>query len=120
MLLEHVPRHQFEVLERIGVEASQHSEAENAAPGLRPRDVQPPIKAVIGYSMGGGLRGVTGQLVGAADGHPAPVLSLDVPSGVDATSGRVFDPPARVTVTMTLALPKEGLAIDQSRDGLSG
>jgi len=38
-----------------------------------------------------------------------PVLALDVPSGVDATSGRVFDPAIRATATMTLALPKEGL-----------
>ncbi|MEN8809327.1 MAG: hypothetical protein ABF291_17750 [Desulfobacterales bacterium] len=31
------------------------------------------------------------------------------PSGVDTTSGTVFDPAVRATATMTLALPKEGL-----------
>jgi len=36
-------------------------------------------------------------------------LSLDAPSGVDTTSGTVFDPAIRATATMTLALPKEGL-----------
>jgi len=38
-----------------------------------------------------------------------PVLALDVPSGIDATTGTVFDPAIRATATMTLALPKEGL-----------
>ncbi|MEE9561146.1 MAG: hypothetical protein V3V64_10185, partial [Acidiferrobacterales bacterium] len=30
-------------------------------------------------------------------------------SGVDTTTGTVFDPAIRATATMTLALPKEGL-----------
>ncbi len=115
MLMDDVPRHQFEVLERIGIEAFQHSEAEDAAPGPLPRDVELLIDAVIGYSLSGAPRGVTAQLIGAADGHAAPVLSLDVPSGVDATSGRVFDPSVRAMATMTLALPKEGFTIDQAR-----
>jgi len=39
------------------------------------------------------------------------VLALDVPSGVDGTSGIVFDPAIRATATMTLAPPKAGLRI---------
>jgi NAD(P)H-hydrate epimerase len=38
-----------------------------------------------------------------------PVLSLDVPSGIDATTGAIYDPAIRADVTLTLALPKEGL-----------
>lgn len=38
-----------------------------------------------------------------------PVLALDAPSGVDTTTGTVFDPAIRATATMTLALPKVGL-----------
>jgi NAD(P)H-hydrate epimerase len=32
-----------------------------------------------------------------------------VPSGLDASTGRIFDPAIQATATMTLALPKEGL-----------
>jgi NAD(P)H-hydrate epimerase len=42
-------------------------------------------------------------------GQRAPILALDVPSGVDATTGTVFDPAIRATATMTLSLPKKGL-----------
>ena len=54
-------------------------------------------------------------MVGAAGEHPAPVLALDVPSGIDATSGCMFDPSIRATAMLTLALSKEGFAYDQTR-----
>ena len=48
-------------------------------------------------------------LIRAANHHGAPVLSLDVPSGVDTSTGQVREPAIRAAATMTLALPKEGL-----------
>ena len=53
--------------------------------------------------------GVDGPVPWITNAHAAPVLSLDVPSGIDAGSGRVFDPAVRATATLTLALPKVGL-----------
>jgi NAD(P)H-hydrate epimerase len=44
------------------------------------------------------------------------VLSLDVPSGIDAGSGQVFDPATRSTATLTLALPKVGLRATDAVD----
>jgi len=41
----------------------------------------------------------------------APVLALDVPSGVDATSGDSTGAHVRAAATMTLALPKTGLDV---------
>ena len=38
-----------------------------------------------------------------------PILSLDAPSGLDTTSGEIRNPHILASVTMTLALPKEGL-----------
>ena len=46
----------------------------------------------------------------------APVLALDVPSGIDASTGAVFDPAIRAAATMTLALPKTGLRAPSARD----
>ncbi len=39
----------------------------------------------------------------------APILSLDAPSGIDTTTGTVFEPAIQAVATMTLALPKAGL-----------
>jgi len=38
-----------------------------------------------------------------------PVISNDIPSGIDATSGEVYDPAVKATATVTIALPKTGL-----------
>jgi NAD(P)H-hydrate epimerase len=68
------------------------------------------VDALVGYGLSGPLSGRVASLVEAATDHPAPVLSLDVPSGVDATTG---DRPGRAISpahVLTLALPKAGLA----------
>ncbi len=55
-------------------------------------------------------------LIGAANARDAPVLSLDVPSGIDATTGIARRPAIKAAATMTLALPKEGLRREGARD----
>ncbi len=67
------------------------------------------VDALIGYSLSGDPRGVPAKLIRRANEAPAPVLSLDVPSGLDATSGHVAEPAIRANATLTLALPKTGL-----------
>ena len=67
------------------------------------------VDGIIGYSLKGTPRGMAGELIRWADAQDSPVLALDAPSGVDATTGTAFDPAVRAAATMTLALPKEGL-----------
>lgn len=67
------------------------------------------IDAVIGYSLRGRPRGRAKNLIDAAADADAPVLSLDVPSGYDATTGETPGAAVAPTRTMTLALPKTGL-----------
>ena len=73
------------------------------------------IDAIIGYSLRGSPSGTASMLIRAANVSPAPVLSLDVPSGVDTAAGTVHDPSIDATATMTLALPKEGLRASAAR-----
>ena len=63
----------------------------------------------MGYSLKGAPRATVANLIRWANQRSAPILSLDAPSGVDTTTGTVFDPAIMATATMTLALPKEGL-----------
>ncbi|HSG80651.1 MAG TPA: NAD(P)H-hydrate epimerase [Gemmatimonadota bacterium] len=61
--------------------------------------------------LGGDPRGkrVVVAAGSGGNGGGVPILALDAPSGIDATTGSVFDPAIRATATMTLALPKQGL-----------
>jgi NAD(P)H-hydrate epimerase len=67
------------------------------------------VDALIGYSLDGQPRGRTAELIRLCNLTSAPVLSLDIPSGMEATTGTtpgVAVHPGRI---MTLALPKTGL-----------
>lgn len=74
------------------------------------------IDALIGYSLKGAPTGVTLQLIQWANGAKTPVLSLDVPSGVDSTTGDTPGEFIRAKWTMTLALPKTGLGKERQQE----
>jgi NAD(P)H-hydrate epimerase len=105
-----IPAHQLDILRRMGVPIT--TAAENTSIADRLPDAAPVeliVDAVIGYSLSGEPRGTAAQMIAWANARNAPVLSLDTPSGIDTTSGQVFNPVIRATATLTLALPKEGL-----------
>ena len=67
------------------------------------------LDALIGYSLRGSPSGVTAELIGMINAAGCPVLSLDLPSGLDATGGDTPGVFVRPWKTLTLALPKPGL-----------
>ncbi len=67
------------------------------------------VDAVTGYGLSGAPRERARALVEAANRASAPVLSLDVPSGVDATTGEAPGVAVGADAVLTLALPKTGL-----------
>ena len=97
--LGEVPRHQLSILERMEVPIVPE-----------PAGADLVLDALIGYSLRGDPRGRAAELIRWANEQAAPVCSLDVPSGLDATTGDIRDPCIRATATLTLALPKTGLA----------
>jgi NAD(P)H-hydrate epimerase len=68
------------------------------------------VDALLGYSLVGAPRGHAAELVAWTSGQTAPVVSLDLPSGVDATTGAAPGAAIRANWTLTLALPKPGVA----------
>jgi NAD(P)H-hydrate epimerase len=98
-----VPAHQLDILQRMKVPT------EGAGNVTREKTPDLILDGVIGYSLKGAPRGAAVDLIRWANAQTAPILALDAPSGVDTTTGTVFDPAIHATATMTLALPKEGL-----------
>jgi NAD(P)H-hydrate epimerase len=70
------------------------------------------VDAIFGYSLSGPPRGAALEMILWANGAGAPVLALDIPSGVDATTGETPGECVQARWTMTLALPKTGLVPD--------
>jgi NAD(P)H-hydrate epimerase len=96
-----VPGEQLGILDHT--DASVTGEGEPPAPALV-------VDALLGYGLRGAPRGRAATLVEWTASVGAPVLSLDVPSGVDATTGETPGASVRPDLTLTLALPKTGLA----------
>jgi len=99
-----VPAHQLAILQKMGVLFSVG--ARDCAP-LRNADLI--LDALIGYGLRGAPRGVTADLIRAANVAGVQTIALDAPSGLDTATGEIFDPCIRAQATLTLALPKTGL-----------
>lgn len=69
------------------------------------------LDGLLGFSAAGNPRGAVATLIDAANAHAAPILAIDLPSGLDATTGAIGLPCVRATWTLTLALPKTGLLV---------
>lgn len=96
---------QYNILSRSGFSALPSEGVEHA---LRSSKIV--VDAIIGYSLQGAPRGKAAELISLASEHAPRIISLDVPSGLDSTSGEapgVFISPE---ITLTLALPKTGLS----------
>jgi NAD(P)H-hydrate epimerase len=82
---------------------------------LAPRDIESSapdvvVDALIGYGLADAPRGSAAQLIKWANQLRAAIVSLDVPSGVDATTGLTPGAAIHPRMTVTLALPKTGLS----------
>lgn len=95
------PKRQLAILRRMGVAFRDAPDASGRS-GLV-------IDGLVGYSLRGAPSGNVAGLIRWANGTGAPVLAMDVPSGLDATTGVAFDPAIEAAATLTLALPKTGL-----------
>jgi NAD(P)H-hydrate epimerase len=69
------------------------------------------VDAVIGYSLSGPPQGAALHMIEWALSQETTVLSLDVPSGIDSTTGLAPGTHIIASQTMTLALPKTGLDV---------
>lgn len=95
-----VTRDQLDVLDAMAVPV----EVDDDSAAL-PSDLV--IDALLGYSQVGPPRDGVARLLDAAKG--LRVLSLDVPSGLELTTGILHSPHARAEATLTLAAPKTAL-----------
>ncbi len=81
--------------------------------GTEPRPGGVIVDALVGYSLAGDPRGRVAELIEWAGNSRAAVVALDVPSGIDADTGRALSRAVRADATLTIALPKAGLGASE-------
>ena len=73
------------------------------------------VDAVFGTGFTGPPRREAARLLEEMASLPAPVLAVDVPSGIDASTGEVFGPAVTAEHTVTFHACKVGLAVAPGR-----
>ncbi|MCR5177271.1 MAG: NAD(P)H-hydrate dehydratase [Anaerovibrio sp.] len=74
------------------------------------------IDGIMGTGYSGRLRDNVKTLIQMINDSDCPVLAIDVPTGVDASTGAVTDTAIRADVTVTLFAPKWGLFFSPGRE----
>ena len=80
---------------------------------LDPADLH--VDALLGFGAEGPPRGSIAEMIAAAAESGTTMLALDVPSGLDAATGRPAAGCVVAAATVTLALPKIGLLAPGAR-----
>ena len=101
---------QAEALEALGIEIR---------PELDLAHAETVLDAIFGTGLNRAPEGKAAEWIRAVNASGRRVIAVDVPSGLDADTGRAFDPCVRATLTVTLGLPKTGL-LQADGPGLAG
>jgi ADP-dependent NAD(P)H-hydrate dehydratase / NAD(P)H-hydrate epimerase len=73
------------------------------------------VDGLLGTGTTGSPRGGVAEWIRRLNATASPVVSLDLPSGVDATSGRVPGEAVQADLTITFGWPKLGLLLHPAR-----
>jgi len=79
------------------------------ASDLQLGDAEVVVDAIFGTGLARAPEGKFAEWIEAINASGKPVVSVDVPSGLDADTGVAYAPCIRANVTITLGLPKPGL-----------
>ena len=92
-----------EALVALGVEIADRPRLEGA---------QLVLDALLGTGLSRPPESRYADWIRAANDSGRRIVAVDVPSGLQADSGRAYDPCIRAQVTVTLGLPKPGLLLE--------
>lgn len=69
------------------------------------------VDALFGTGLKGEVQGVSRQVIELINELEAPVVSVDIPSGISGETGKVLGAAVKAEETVTMALPKTGLVL---------
>ncbi|MBU0613219.1 NAD(P)H-hydrate epimerase [Patescibacteria group bacterium] len=73
------------------------------------------LDSLIGYHLEGAPRGVFKELIELLNSSKARIVAYDIPSGMDSTTGKCYDPCIEAFATLTLALPKKAFLANNGK-----
>lgn len=107
------PLTNLQILEKMGVEIKPISTIEEITPFPQTHLV---IDALLGTGIKGQVRGFVAEVIDFINQYRAPVLSVDLPSGLNSDTGSYEGTCVKADYTLTMALLKRGLLIPPGRE----
>jgi len=69
------------------------------------------VDAIFGTGLSADVKGIQKDVIGFMNSLNKSVVSIDIPSGLDASNGRILGDCVKATITATMAIPKIGLLV---------
>lgn len=69
------------------------------------------IDAIFGTGLTGAIRGTPAKVINFLNNTGLPIVAVDLPSGLDADTGKVEGECIKANLTVTMGLPKRGLLL---------
>jgi hydroxyethylthiazole kinase-like uncharacterized protein yjeF len=107
----------FQILRKINVPVVVWDEAQGFDEQWKAvQESDAVIDAILGTGLNSEVRGLFGKIMEALNALSVPVLAVDIPSGLDATTGKPLGIAVRATATATFGFPKIGQVIYPGSD----
>lgn len=106
-------RSQYEINRKLGLEMRLLPD-HNFAGALQ--DASLVVDALLGVGLSRDVEGSWAEVIAAFENLKAPVVSVDLPSGLDANTGAVLGRAVRADLTVSCALPKWAHLLDCALD----
>jgi len=102
------PRTNLKPLKKIGVKIIELPDVKSVKRAMRKFSCEVIVDGIFGTGFSGSLPVHIAHLINFLNRSELPIFSIDVPSGLDATTGKVYDTCIKATVTITFGLQKTG------------
>jgi ADP-dependent NAD(P)H-hydrate dehydratase / NAD(P)H-hydrate epimerase len=97
----------LEICQRLSLPMWDVSDVESLDQALaRASQTDLVVDAVFGTGLNRPLQGIYADAIRGMQSLRLPIVAVDVPSGLDASSSELLDPAVRADLTITFALPK--------------
>ncbi len=103
----------FDILTQLGIDVLQVKKREHLSAFSKPDLV---VDAILGTGVTGAPKPPVDLLVEAANKFGAPVLAVDLPTGINSNTGQVYRPGISADVTVTVGAIKQGLLFSPARE----
>jgi NAD(P)H-hydrate epimerase len=111
--LKDAARLNFEIARRLDIPVHERVAPARLRRGVRRADVV--VDALLGTGFSGRPRPGAAALIDAVDAAGGAVVALDVPSGIDSSTGQVEGAAVRADVTISFHAAKTGLMVSPGR-----